>query len=82
MKKLLTDKEVFSNCRNVYNEDYTAFKVEGEPRGKMKQDSIEWHSEEDYLSLQKLFNLLGLCDYIAIALDKDMLYMRIMEEDE
>jgi hypothetical protein len=36
MKTLLTSKEMFANCKNVYNEDFTAFHTEGEPRGKMK----------------------------------------------
>jgi hypothetical protein len=36
MKKLLTGAEMFENCVNVYNEDYSAFTTEGEPRGKMK----------------------------------------------
>ena len=81
MKKLLTGAECFADIVNVYNKDYTAFTSIGEPRGKMKQNGIEWHSREDYHSLQLIFHMLGLYDYIEMELDEDMLYMRIYEEE-
>ena len=81
MKKLLTGKEMMANCRNVYNEDYTAFTVEGEPRGKMKQVCCDWADETDYLMLEIAFKQLGLDDYIEMCLHEDKLIMRIIEEN-
>lgn len=81
MKTLLTGKEHFANCKNVYNEDFTAFTTEGEPRGKMKQISTEWMNETDYVLLNGAFKLLGLDKYIEIELDSNTLYMRIIEDD-
>lgn len=82
MKKLLTTQEHLANYKVKYNDDFTTLISEGQPRGQLKQNGIEWHSREDYQSLQMLFHMLGLYDYIEIMLDKDenMLYMRIMEE--
>lgn len=80
MIKLLTTKESFANCVNKYNEDSTAFTTEGEIRGKMKQRGIEWHSEEDYISLESILTMLGLNEYVEMMLDEDMLYMRIIED--
>lgn len=82
MKTLLTEKEHFSNCSVKYNEDYTNFVSIGSPRGTMKQNGIEWHNRDDYESLQLLFHMLGLYNYIDMELDKDMLYMRIYELEE
>ena len=82
MKKLLTSKEMFANCVNTYSEDYTFITVKGEPRGKMKQRNIEWHDKDDYVSLQRLLEMLDLEDYIEMELDEGMLYMRINEEEE
>lgn len=81
MKTLLTSSENLANCINVYNENYTAFMVKGEPRGKIKQSGVEWHNRDDYQSLQLLFHMLGLYDYIDMDLDEDMLYMRINIEE-
>lgn len=80
MKNLLTNKEHLANYRVKYNEDGSALISEGQPRGQMKQSGMEWHSREDYQSLQLLFHMLGLYDYIDMMLDGDMLYMRIYEE--
>lgn len=81
MKKLLTSTEMFANCENVYNEDYTAFEVKGEPRGKMKQCSVDWQNEADYVALKVILKQFGLDDYFDMMLDEDRLYMRIIEED-
>lgn len=81
MKKLLTTNEMFENCVNKYNEDFSAFTVEGEPRGKMKQVRCDWMEETDYTMLETAFKQLGLYDYIEMMLDEDMLYIRIMEEE-
>ena len=81
MKKLLTGKEMMANCRNVYNADYTAFTVEGEPRGKMKQVCCDWADETDYLMLEMAFKKLGLDDYIEMEYDDNKLIMRIIEEN-
>ena len=81
MKKLLTGTEMVANCRNVYNEDYTAFTVEGEPRGEMKQVSCDWMDETDYLMLEVAFKQLGLDKYIETCLHEDKLIIRIIEEN-
>ena len=80
MKKLLTDKDMYGNCVNIYSEDYTSITVKGEPRDRTKQSSVKWHNEDDYVSLQLLLEMLGLEDYVEMELDEGMLYMRIMEE--
>ena len=80
MKKLLTGKEMMANCRNVYNADYTAFTVEGEPRGEMKQVCCDWVDKTDYIMLETAFKKLGLDDYIKMCYDDNKLYIRIAEE--
>ena len=82
MKKLLKGEEMFANCVNIYSGDYTFFATKGEPRGKMKQSSVKWHNEDDYVSLQLLLGMLGFKDYIEMELYEGMLYMRINEEEE
>ena len=81
MKKLLTGKEMMANCRNVYNADYTAFTVEGEPRGTTKQIKLEGFDFASYLLLQQGFKKLGLDDYFEMCLHEDKLIIRIIEEN-
>ena len=81
MKKLLTGNEVFANCVNRFNDDYSAIIVEGEPRGEMKQVCCDWADETDYLMLEMAFKKLGLDDYIEMEYDDNKLIMRIVEEN-
>lgn len=81
MIKLLTTKENLINCVNVYNEDYTCFTVEGEPKGTTKQVSCDWMDETDYFMLNQIFKKLGLDEYIETCLHEDKLIMRIIEEN-
>ena len=81
MKKLLTGKEMMANCRNVYNADYTAFTVEGEPRGEMKQITLDSFDFTSYLMLEIGFKELGLDDYFEMDYDDNKLIMRIIEEN-
>ena len=80
MKKLLTGKEMMANCRNVYNADYTAFTVEGEPRGEMKQITLEGFDFASYLLLQQGFKKLGLDDYFEMEYYGGAVYLRIYED--
>lgn len=82
MIKLLTGEEIFADCVNVYNEDYTGFTTVGEPRGKVKQVTTDWMDETDYYLLYGVFKRLGLDKYIDMCLDENTLYIRIYEEDE
>ena len=81
MKKLLTGNEVFANCVNRFNDDYSAIIVEGEPRGEMKQVCCDWADETDYLMLEVAFKQLGLDKYIETCLHEDKLIIRIIEEN-
>ncbi len=81
MKKLLTGEENFANCVNKYNEDYSAFTTEGEPRGITKQIMCEWMDETDYIMLKMAFKRLGLDEYIETCYDENKLYIRIIEEE-
>ena len=81
MKKLLTGNEVFANCVNRFNDDYSAIIVEGEPRGTMKQVCCDWADETDYIMLEIAFKQLGLDDYIEMCLHEDKLIIRIIEEN-
>ena len=81
MKKLLTGNEVFANCVNRFNDDYSAIIVEGEPRGEMKQVCCDWADETDSLMLEVAFKKLGLDDYIEMCLYEDKLIIRIIEEN-
>ena len=80
MKKLLTGKEMMANCRNVYNADYTAFTVEGEPRGTTKQIKLEGFDFASYLLLQQGFKKLGLDDYFEMEYDGGAVYLRFYED--
>lgn len=71
MKKLLTNKEMFANCRNVYNADYSAFIVEGEPRGKMHQGKLMPMELESFMLLKYCFKEMGLEDYIDMLYDEE-----------
>ena len=81
MKKLLTSKEMLANCVNVYNTDYTAFTVEGEPRGEMKQITLDSFDFSSYLMLKMGFKKLGLADYFEMDYDDNKLILRIIEEN-
>lgn len=71
MKKLLTSKEMFANCRNVYNADYNAFTVEGEPRGKMHQGKLGPMEFESFMLMKYCFKNMGLEDYIEMEYDEE-----------
>lgn len=80
MKKLLTGNEVFANCVNRFNDDYSAIIVEGEPRGTMKQIKLEGFDFASYLLLQQGFKKLGLDDYFEMEYDGGAVYLRIYED--
>lgn len=71
MKKLLTTKEMVANCRNVYNADYSAFIVEGEPRGEMKQGTLTPMEIEAFYLMKFCFLKMGLEDYIEMEYDEE-----------
>lgn len=81
MKTLLTGKEVSANCKVVYNDDYTAFTIEGEPRGKSKQVKSSGWDKTSAILLEHALFALGLRDYVETCLDGTDLYIRIYEED-
>ena len=80
MKKLLTGNEVFANCVNRFNDDYSAIIVEGEPRGTTKQIKLEGFDFASYLLLQQGFKKLGLDDYFEMEYDGGAVYLRIYED--
>lgn len=85
MKKLLTNKEMFANCRNVYNADYSGFVVEGEPRGEMHQGTLTPMELEDFYLMKFCFKKMGLEDYIEMEYDgesKTAVVRCIVEEDK
>lgn len=71
MKKLLTTKEMFANCQNVYNADYRGFVVEGEPRGKMNQGKLTPMELESFMLMKYCFKNMGLEDYIEMEYDEE-----------
>ena len=81
MKKLLTGNEVFANCVNRFNDDYSAIIVEGEPRGTTKQIKLEGFDFASYLMLKMGFEKLDLDDYFEMEYDDNKLIMRIVEEN-
>ena len=83
MKKLLTTKEMFANCRNVYNADYSAFTVEGEPRGEMKQGTLTPMDIEAFYLMKFCFKKMGLEDYIEMEYDEESktAFVRCMIEE-
>lgn len=84
MKKLLTGKEMVANCRNVYNADYSAFTVEGEPRGEMKQSALTPMEIEAFYLMKFGFKQMGLEDYIEMEYDEESktAFVRCIIEDE
>lgn len=79
MIKLLTSKEVFEGCTNVYTPDYESFYTVGEPKGEMKQVHFAMDFES-YLMFEQALKVLGLKDYIQTCYDNGEIQMIINME--
>lgn len=79
MKTLLTGKEHCEDIVNIYNENYTAFTINGKEKGKAKQVATDWINETDAVLLYGALKRLGLDDYIQTCYHENKLYIRIIE---
>ena len=81
MIKLLTTKETYKDCKNLYTSD-NSFTTIGEPKGKRHRITIgDWAEETDYYLLNEAFRVLGLGEYFDFCYhDGELIIQYYVEE--